>query len=454
MKNFKYIQFVLGLLTLGFVGCNDNLDITPEGKLVTEVAIKDPANMQKLLVGAYQLARSSDSYGGSIGLASELLANEEDLGWNGTYIQPGEFNSKAMLADNSFVKDSWLNGYKITNQTNIILANLNVVTNADDKSRIEGEAKFLRGLVYFDLARLFGKPYVSGKVNSQLGVPIVLDPVIDPAKISFPKRNTVEEVYKQAITDLTTAYSLLPESNGIYASKYAAAAILARIYLQKGEFDKARDLSDDIIKNSGAALTTTFDKAFNNDENSTEDIFAWQVTSQDEKNNYFNTFWAGYDFGGRSGDSDVSVEEHHFTIYDDPDNDQRASFFYEATYFCTTKWKSQFANIPFIRLAEMYLIRAETNQRLGTAVGNTPLEDVNMIRDRSKAKALVSVDLDAILMERKRELSFEGFALFDAKRLGKSIGSLPFDANQLVMPIPLREMDVNPNLVQNDGYSN
>ena len=55
-------------------------------------------------------------------------------------------------------------------------------------------------------------------------------------------------------------------------------------------------------------------------------------------------------------------------------------------------------------------------------------------------------------MERKRELAFEGFTLFDAKRLGESIGSISYDADQLVMPIPLRETDANPNLEQNDGY--
>ena len=55
-------------------------------------------------------------------------------------------------------------------------------------------------------------------------------------------------------------------------------------------------------------------------------------------------------------------------------------------------------------------------------------------------------------MERKRELDFEGFSLFDAKRLGENVGSIPYNANRLVLPIPLREMDVNPNLTQNEGY--
>lgn len=452
MKNFKYTRIVLSLFTLSFLGCNDNLNLTPEDALVTEVAIKDPANIQKLLVGTYGLARSSSSYGGSIALASELLANDGDLYWNGTYIQPGEFDQKAMLADNSYVRDIWLNGYKINNQSNIILDNLSVVTNADDKARIEGEAKFLRGLVYFDLGRLFAKPYVAGAVNSQLGVPILLAPVLDPNKITYPKRNTLEEVYTQVIADLTAAYNLLPESNGIYANKYAAAALLARVYLDKGDYVNARTMANSVIDNSGASLTPSFAKAFNNSENSSEDIFDWQITSQDKSSNYFNTFWASVDFGGRSGNPDVDIETQHMDIYDDS-NDERSLFFYEGVYVCTTKWKSQFANIPFIRLAEMYLIRAESNQRKNTSVGATPLEDITTLRDRSGASTLSSVDLNDILMERRRELSFEGFALFDAKRLGRSVGSIPYNSNRLVMPIPLREMDANPNLVQNEGYN-
>jgi hypothetical protein len=100
----------------------------------------------------------------------------------------------------------------------------------------------------------------------------------------------------------------------------------------------------------------------------------------------------------------------------------------------------------------MYLIRAESNYRLGTTIGLSPLDDINLVRERSGATLFLFVDLDIILMERKRELSFEGFALFDAKRLKQNIGSLPYDANNLILPIPRREMDVNPNLVQNDGY--
>ena len=452
MKKYLNFKLLFSFLAIGFIACDDNLDVEPEQNLSPEVATESPANIKTILNNIYGEARSSVSYGGGIGMAAELLANAGDLSWNGTFVQPGEYNEKALLADNSFVRDIWLNAYEINNQANIVLENLDVFDDEEDRATTEGEAKFLRGLAYFDLVRLFSKPYVPGQANTQLAVPIILDAVLDASVITYPARNTVDEVYALVISDLTDAYEMLPESNSYFANKYTAQALLARVYLQRGEFAKARDAANDVIENSGAELASTFANAFNNNENSSEDLLAMQVTSQDDSSHSWNLYWAGRDFGGRVGNPDISILEPHYAKYDD-ENDDRANFFYTTSRgVATTKWQNQFGNIPVIRLAEMYLIRAETNERLGTEVGATPLEDINMLRARANASLYTSVNLEIILMERQRELAFEGFALFDAKRLGRNIGDISFNDDRLVLPIPLREMDANPNLVQNPGY--
>ena len=451
MKNYLNYRILFSFLALSFVACDDNLDIEPEQDLSPEIATESPANIQNILNSIYGDARSDDSYGGGIALASELLGNSDELNWNGTYVQPGEYHEKAVLTGNSFVAGTWLNGYQMNNQANIVLANLDVFEDEDERDRTEGEAKFLRALNYFDLVRLFAKPYKQGANGNEPGVPLILEPVLDASQISYPARNTIDEVYDQVINDLTDAYELLPASNTYFADKYTAQALLARVYLQMGNYEMARDAADDVIENSGHSLTATFAEAFNNPQNSTEDIFAIQVTAQDANIHGYNEYWAGSNFGGRPGDPDLSIEEPHFAIYDDP-TDERANFFYERRGTATTKWQNQFANITVIRLAEMYLIRAEANERLGTSIGATPLEDINTLRSRSGASLLSSVDLEEILMERKRELAFEGFALFDAKRLGRNVGDIAYDANNLILPIPLREMDANPELVQNPGY--
>jgi hypothetical protein len=198
-------------------------------------------------------------------------------------------------------------------------------------------------------------------------------------------------------------------------------------------------------------LTADFASAFNNDGNSTEDIFAWQITAQDGEND-MNTFWAGSDFGGRPGNPDVSINTVHFDIYDDTD-DQRGTFFYDTgDGTATTKWQGEFSNIPFLRLAEMHLIRAEANFREGTSTGLAPEAEINTLRARSGAAALSGITLQDILDERRRELSFEGFRLHDIKRLQGNVGDLAYDDPKLVMPVPQRETDANPNLEQNPGY--
>jgi len=443
---------ILSLLTLSLGSCDDNLNIEPEQDLSPDVATSSSSNIRNILNNIYNEARDNDSYGGGIAMASDLLGDNGDVSWNGTYTQPAEYSEKAIISDNVYVEDIWMNAYEITNPSNIVLANLDVFEDEDLRNLTEGEAKFLRGLAYFDLVRLFAKPYEKGQTNSQLAVPIVLEPVIDASGITKPPRNTVEEVYAQVLNDLNEAYSLLPESNNTHADKYAVKALLARVYLQMGDYENARDAADEVIMESPYVLTSDFASAFNNNENSPEDIFAWQVTSQDESINSFNEFWAGQAYGGRSGNPDISINEEHFAIYDDPE-DERGLFFYETSRLvATTKWQSQFANIPFIRLAEMYLIRAESNFRLNTEIGASPTDDINVLRKRANASEFDAVDLDTILLERQRELSFEGFALFDAKRLKRSVGEIPYNSNRLVLPIPLREMDANPNLEQNPGY--
>ncbi len=85
-------------------------------------------------------------------------------------------------------------------------------------------------------------------------------------------------------------------------------------------------------------------------------------------------------------------------------------------------------------------------------MGDTPLNDINLIRERVNLDPLVTLTLDDILLERYLELAFEGHLIHDLKRTQSNVGDLPFDAPELIFPIPLRERDINPDLVQNEGY--
>ena len=120
----------------------------------------------------------------------------------------------------------------------------------------------------------------------------------------------------------------------------------------------------------------------------------------------------------------------------------------------TTKWRDLYRAIPVVRLAEMYLTRAEANFRNGGApVGpNTPLDDVNIIRNRAGLADLASVSADAIVNERYLELAFEGDRFFTVKRLKLTANGHPYDFTKLILPIPQREIDLGNSLPQNPGY--
>ncbi len=448
MKRYKIFGFGLLLALSG--ACDKKLDIQPAQSISSEVALSTSENIQNLLIGAYQRAGRVDAYGGRLQMLSDLYGASGQIQWTGTFAQPREVFAKSILVNNSFVSGFWMNAYALINMTNLIIDHIDIV-DENVQGRVMGEAKFLRGLLYFDLVRFFGAPYQVGQQNSQLGVPLSLEGILDYSGDLSIARNSVEEVYAQVIADLGDAYNSLPASNGVFADKYSAQALLARVYLQQGNYGAARDAANDVIQNSGHGLTGTFSAAFNNDANSTEDVFAMQVTSQDGSHDLI-VHYADQPLGGRGGD--ITVSNAYVNMFDS-DADVRASFFYTSDYNggrLTSKYTKQFANISVIRLAEMYLIRAESNLREGTAVGDSPVNDINEIRGRANATLKSTVTINDILLERELELGFEGFLIHDYKRTQRSVGSIAYDDNRLVYPIPQRERDANPLLDQNPGY--
>lgn len=451
----KYI--IIGLVAL-MSGCADQLDLTPQQSVDQDLALSTDANVKRVLQGAYSEIRSTELYGGRLFLFAEMLGANREVRWEGTYNQPREMFNKTILVNNSYVESSWSAAYRAINVSNNILASLEVV-DAEDRDQVEGEALFIRGSMYFELVKLFALPYSAGNTSSNLGVPIILTPTRQIDEASYVARNTVSEVYAQIISDLEKAEAQLPAVNGFLARNYVAAAQLSRVYLQMQDYERARDAADRAISISsanGKILTPRYMDAFNTDGDSPEDLFSIQVNTQDSGNDMF-LFYSIPEFGARDGD--VSIQDPHLTYYESGD-DRLGQFFEGAGEQRTAKWRDQFKNVKVIRLAEMYLTRAEANQRLGTSIGASPLADLNRVRERVSLPALGAVSLEAILKERKVELAHEGQFLYDVKRTGGGIMDnssteiYNFDDGRLVFPIPQREMDANPSLVQNSAYLN
>ncbi len=447
----KKIQTILAILAILVVAssCEKYLDLKPQQSLDESVALTSDANVKIVMVGAYRTIRYSAIYGGCILRNSELTGADGEISWQGTYNGPREIYNHAIISANGDITSQWLNSYECINVCNNVLSALDVVDEAD-RERIGGEALFLRSMMFFDLVRFYAKAYEPGVANSQYGIPLVLKPTRGIDGENSVGRNTVEEVYTRIIEDLVKASLALPEENGYYATSGAANALLARIYLQKGDYAKARDAANLVIGSDMYSLTNTYAQEFNNSEYTSEDIFSTKFIPADGINQ-MTEFWSTTEYGGRDGD--IEIMQKHLDLYEAGD-DRLAFFWVGNDAYRSGKWNNQYGLVNLFRLAEMYLVRAECNQRLGTSIGDTPVNDYNMVHERAGLTGKLSVTLDDILLERRLELAHEGFKLHDMKRLKLSVGSIPYNDPRLVYPIPAREIAANPVIAeqQNEGY--
>jgi tetratricopeptide (TPR) repeat protein len=448
----KYLIISFLTVTLGLIGCQKGLDLVPAQDIAEEVALDSDENVKAVLIGAYDRLSNDDLLAGYIQLSSELLGADGEIRWAGTFTAPREIFSKQILTNNANITATWLDAYNTINVANNVLSAIDVV-DADDQDRVEGEALFIRGISYFYLALDYTKPYASGDVNDNGGLPLILTPTRGVNDGSFVSRSSRKATWDQIKADLQAAVNLLPEENpnSFLASKVTAQAFLSRVYLQLGEYQNALTTVNDAItlaESLGMGLVSSYANAFNNASNTQEDVFAIQVNTQDGTN-IMNLFFSIPDFGGRDGD--VDILDKHLDQYEA--GDEGLDLFFEgAGQMRTGKWNNQFGVVNIIRMAELYLIRAECNRRLGSAVGATPDEDVNLIRERAGLTPLTNATLDQILQERKLELAFEGIRSYDIKRLQLSADGFAWDSDDMTFPIPQREIDANPNLSQNPGY--
>jgi len=456
MKTNKFILFTIFAAFL--VSCDSQLDIDPRQREDATITLSTEKGISDILSGTYAILADANAYGGRVQVSADLLAQTgttatTDFRWRGTFATFRQMYAKTMLVDNTQVRDIWEAYYQTINATNIVVENIGLVEDPAKAKVMVAEAKFLQSLAYFDLVRFFAKPYdATLSANSQLGVVIRPKAIYDFDTDLSAERSSVDDVYKLVINSLNQAYADLPADNGFYANKYAAKALLARVYLQQQNYPAALSAAQDVIANSGAKLSATYKDAFNHDSNQVEDIFAIQITKQTGSNQLVNHY-GSEDVGGRGGDveirttylnkfTDLNDERRNFN-YINPDNGRRL----------TSKYTNQFGDVPVIRLAEMLLIRAECNFRLSSSVGATPLVDINALRTRAKATNFTTITLNQILSERVLELAMEGFAIHDIKRTKGSVTStIPWNSNLLVFPIPLRETDNNKKITQNPGY--
>lgn len=380
------------------------------------------------------------------------------------------FYNNALPANNPTVKSIWARSYDIIYNANAVLEGLAASTAVTDSLKREwnGEAKFVRALNYFYLVNLFGD------------VPLVLSTDYYPNK-SLP-RGPVRDVYTQIITDLKEAAVLLPAvrlrpdtaaPGNIRATRWAAKALLARVYLYRQDWASAITMATSVIDSGKLMLCPDLSQTFL--KGSPETIFQLQPVV-----NKANSAEALL-FLPTTGMPSYAITTALLRNIE-PDDKRKTTWMAryingKDTLFYPYKYKVR-TSIPakeysvVLRLAEVYLIRAEASAHLGLLEGATgALADLQKIRDRAGLTAPVTGNEKTVLAAIEQEQQVEFFAewghrLFDLKRLPgkqnpgharlqevmKAHKPAAWKKHHELWPIPADQIGLNGQLTQNPGY--
>jgi starch-binding outer membrane protein, SusD/RagB family len=469
-KKFIGVMPLLVLLLLLTPSCKDEfLEREPYAGLPTDQAITNVDDMEAALNGVYAGLRSSNLYGRTIPLIGDLLSDN-------VYISTT--NSNRYLAffqvnytvNNGDAQGIWVDAYNvILNANNVIHS---TVSGSAQANQFRGEALALRALMYFELIKHFARPYTVDPNGT--GVPLVLtyDPFVKPT------RNRTSEVYAQIEKDLKDAIGLLtlPRSSG-YFTRYAAKALLARTYLYKGQWASALTEAEDVIKISGYTLLGL---------NQVLSYWASNTPRTDKLETLYEVVFdlvgnAGNDalayFYDQNGYGDALAAQALFNLYATTDV-RRGLFLPNSPTRGNVRVVNKFPNttqpdkdeFKVIRMSEVYFIAAEAAYQTGNeTLAKTYLNAVATRRDpnftgyTSTGPAL----LNDILLERRKELAFEGQRYWDLARYNRDVMRVNLANNypgvplviattnfRRVLPIPQQELDANPNIrgQQNPGY--
>ncbi len=466
MKNL----YILSILFLAFAtSCADQfLDLKPEQEVADDEALTNVEDFVSTITGAYNDLSSSDYYGRYFILIPDVMA--DDVKQNSQVNRAADYANYLVTVQDNDAANMWTLMYRAVNTLNAII-NTDITVGATVQSKLDhivGEAHALRGLIYFDLVRLYAQHYTFTPDASHLGVPIIL--TFDAQ--NRPKRNTVKQVYDQAISDMTKGIQMMQEQsrtgNANTLSKSAVKALLSRVYLYKEDWTNAELMASEVIEGGRYSLVSTgnYMNLWTTD-NTSESLFEISMTEADNFGAQgLGAMYLPQIYGDYLPSDDV------VSLYS-PDDVRLGVFFEDSQLsgnyapFRMGKYPDVLSlnNIKVMRLAEVYLIRAEARARLGSNASGAQA-DYNQVHQRAISNApgitLTGTPLlNAILLERRLEICFEGQRLWDLLRNKQNIVrqqctsivcTIEYGSDGLILPIPLVELDANPNIEPNPGF--
>lgn len=487
MKIFNNIKIAGVLTMLAFIApsCKDFLEENPKDRIATSnyYSSEQDAISAVNAIYAHLNSQSGDTFGGvfhsnfwiTIGLASDEMLNNQ-----AGAVNEDQLSNFTYSPDNAVIFDVWKQHYKAISLANIAIERIPAINmNETLRDRLVNEAKFLRGMLYFNLVRMFGE------------IPLVLK-AIEPLT---PSVSSVDDIYAQIIQDLTDAENLPAEQveGRGRATSGAAKAILAKVYLTRKAFDKSAEKSLEVIESDLYDLWDDFKDVYKiANRGKQEAIFSvgfgdangsiifWEVaqfhvrllpaalTTASVTSNTHGwqvptpSLALAYDAADERGPVTTFGEFNETVAGEDYDVDFDRAYFRK--YWDVTvpgEFSAQQSNQDFrvIRFSDVLLMYAEALNEAGDR--DVAHDYLNMVRNRAGLEDLSGLSQeafrDAVLNERRLEFAAEGQRWFDLVRTGKLEALVPLakpgvipQQKHYLFPIPQHERDVNPNLPQND----
>lgn len=445
----KIYLYTLLACSLVAQGCEDFLQEEPVDLITNDQVIIDEESAEAVVLGAYSALQGAGLYGNlAIGIPGIL---SDELVHSGSFPTVADLDNNQVQAANVTITDFWNLAYSGIFRANTAIEALTGEgeipgLTPDERAQLLSEARFIRALLTFQLSNLWG------------GVPIAIS--TDVATLSSLPRSSREEVLNFVITELSDIEDDFGDVDlTVYrANSWAARALLARVHLYAGNLALAGQYADFVIENGPYSLTPVYADLFDPMAGDNEEVIFRVFASANDQTAI--AFWVQPE-----GRFEYAVGEPVLAAYELMEDTERALVAVNGGDPLGRLSVEKYTDVAtgtdkpiVLRLAEMYLIRAEANASSPQAVA-----DINLLRERAGVDPIVgtSVTLAQILEERLVELAFEGHRWYDLIRTGQVntvLGAINPDTwrpEDALLPIPQYEIDQNSGINpedQNPGY--
>jgi tetratricopeptide (TPR) repeat protein len=456
MKRNKILFYLVLAGTLISSSCSKFLTVEPQEAISDEITIVDENSAKTAVRGIYNQLESNGYYGYTFQTLG--FFSGDNIEYAGSQIVNKQLTNHDVKADLAALSTAWAAIYNTINRANHVIAKVPALpataTFTDAvKNGLVGEAYFVRALAYFDLARTWG------------GVQLVLTPTTSASDKPKSKKASLQQTYAQVLADLTTAESLLTATttNRIRATRKTVWALRARLHLYLQQWDQAEAYATKIIDdNANYKLIAPYNAFFANGATSTqESVFELYYTTTVTNNQASQ--WLP---GTKGGVGWIKPTSSLVTLLNNPLKGGNRNTVIQAdagSWFGALYYRVSGSGgtdpAYLIRLAELYLIRAEARVQQDTpdklAKGKEDLDAVRARAGLTGSTATLKGDLLLAIEEENRlEFALENHRWYDLVRTGRAqtvLGIL--DARKLLLPIPYGEVLVGyPELEQNPSY--